>query len=144
MINHPVHISDGYGKKTSTFIPFCSFGSKVNHFGKELNNFQVPFCALFKEKIVEGQVCYEAVINQLKTKVDWKTALQKGLSLVIDTNDEYDVRNLLVKKCTESPEKRPVFDAYKEAEEENNFLMMLQTISEMRRPRRSNVLNDYF
>lgn len=95
-----------------------------------LNNFQVPVCALFKEKIVEGQVCYEADVNQLKNKVDWKSALQKGLSLIIDTNDEYDARNLLVKKFTKSLESRLVFDAYKEAEEENNFLIMLHTISE--------------
>ena len=128
MINHPVHLSDG--KKTSTFIPFCSFGSNVNHFGKMLNNFQVPVCALFKEKVVKGQVCYEADVNQLKNKVDWKSALQKGLSLIIDTNDEYDVRNLLVKKSTKSLESRLVFDAYKEAEEENNLMIMLHTISE--------------
>ena len=57
-------------------------------------------------------------MNQLKNKVDWKSALQKGLSLIIDTNDEYDARNLLVKKSTESLESRLVFDAYKEAEEE--------------------------
>ena len=95
-----------------------------------LNNFQVPVCALFKEKVVKGQVCYEADVNQLKNKVDWKSALQKGLSLIIDTNDEYDVRNLLVKKSTKSLESRLVFDAYKEAEEENNLMIMLHTISE--------------
>ena len=69
-------------------------------------------------------------MNKLKTQIDWKTALQKGLSLIIDTNDEYDVRSLLVKKSSKSLEKRLLFDEFKEDEKESNFFIMLHTISE--------------
>ena len=98
-INHPVHISDK--KAPSTFIPFCSFGGS----GKELGNFQDSVCKVFREKIVNGQVCYEADVNQYKKDiVNWEEALQKGFSFIVDTNDEYDVKNLIREKISENNE----------------------------------------
>ena len=53
LVNHPVHITN---KNTaSVFIPFCSFGDKETS-----GNFQDSSCSLFREKVVDGQLCYEA------------------------------------------------------------------------------------
>ena len=58
----------------------------------------LKLCSLFRKKIFSGQVCYEADLNQFKNKIDWKKALKKGFSFIIDTNDEYDVKNLFQRK----------------------------------------------
>ena len=94
LINHPVHI-DEEGTIPSSFIPFCSFAGQMKLFGETLSNFQVPVCRLFTEKIVNGQVCYEADISRHKKNVThWDEALHGGLNLIIDTNHEYDIKNL--------------------------------------------------
>ena len=63
--------------------------------GRKVEGFQVPVCSAFTGKIVNNQLCYEVDLNRFRDQVDWEEALQSGLSLVIDTNDEYDVRKLL-------------------------------------------------
>ena len=127
LINHPVHINENM--ISSAFIPFCSFGLSMDIFGEELPNFHVPVCRLFREKIVDGQVCYEADLNQFRDRVNWKEALSSGLTLIIDTNDEYDVKNILEKK--ELGEKNVVksIDAFTNEKEDNSFTLMLKTIS---------------
>ena len=72
----------------SSFVPFCFFGGVP--IGKKLVDFQFPVCNLFRKKIVEGQVCYEADVNQHKNDMD---EIQFGF--IIDTNDEYDAHNLI-------------------------------------------------
>ena len=135
LINHPVHISDRH--TISAFIPFCSFGSNVDLIRKKLSHLQVPVCSIFRKKIFSGQVCYEADLNQFKNKIDWKTALKKGLSFIIDTNDEYDVKNLLQRKSPTRLENNLVFNSFKETEDDNKFAVMLKTISEIsQRPER--------
>ena len=132
LINHPVHISNKNG--LSAFIPFCSFGTKLTSelSGKELNNFQGQFCSLFREKTVEGQLCYEADINQFKNKLGpWDKTLQSGLRLIIDTNDEYDVKNILEKKSSKNIENLKSFDPFKNTEDENSFTILLKTISKI-------------
>ena len=62
LINHPVHISDQ--TSLGTFIPFCSLGDHI--IGRQSGHFQEPVCHLFREKIVRGQLCYEADINKYK------------------------------------------------------------------------------
>ena len=127
-INHPVHISDH--NRLSAFIPFCSFGTKLSR--PKLNNFQGQFCSLFREKTVEGQLCYEADINQFKNKLGpWDKTLQSGLRLIIDTNDEYDVKNILEKKSSKNIENLKSFDPFKNTEDENSFTILLKTISKI-------------
>ena len=106
LINHPAHISDR--NTISAFIPFCSFGFNVDLIGEKLSNFQVPVCSLFRKKIFSGQVCYEADLNQFKNKIDWKRALKKGFSFILDTNDEYDVKNLFQRKSRHLGSRLPV------------------------------------
>ena len=119
LINHPVHISDR--NSISAFIPFCSFGLNVDLIGKKLSNFQVPVCSLFRKKIFSGQVCYEADINQFKNKI----------SFIVDTNDEYDVKNLIQRQSSNSLENNLVFNSFKDTEDDNKFAVMLKTISKI-------------
>ena len=129
LINHPVHISDE--NIISAFIPFCSFGSNVDLIRKKLTHFQVPVCSIFRKKVFSGQVCYEADLNQFKNKIDWKTALKKGFSFIIDTNDEYDVKNLFQRKSPRRLENNLELDIFKETEDDHKFAVMLKTISEI-------------
>ena len=62
--------------------------------GRKADGFQDPVCSAFTRKIVNNQLCYEIDLNRFRDQVDWKESLQSGLSLVIDTNEEYDVRKL--------------------------------------------------
>ena len=86
-------------------------------------------CAAFREKIVGGQVCYEAELSRYSREVCWKKALQKGLSLVIDINPEYDVRNLLTRNVKTKIKDPKAFEAYPESEEKSSFSITLGTIS---------------
>ena len=137
-INHPVHTSDE--AKISAFIPFCSFGDDADRVGKRFAGFNFPVCSLFREKIVEGQVCYEADINQFKDKVNWVEALSRGLGLIVDTNAEYDVKNLFVHHgvspgvSPETTEKtKKSFDVFKRSKTEKTFRILLETISNYKR-----------
>ena len=129
MINHPVHISDE--RTISAFIPFCSLGYDAETVGEMFGRFQTPVCNLFKEKMVAGQVCYEADINQFKDRVNWADILTKGFGFLVDTNDEYDVK----KSSRKSPDpettkktKKSV-DIYKHSETSDTFRILLKTIS---------------
>ena len=94
---------------------------------------------------MRGQICYEADINQLKKKVDnWDEALQKGFSFIIDTNDEYDVKNLFERKSPTRLENTFVFNSFLETKDDNKFAVMLKTISEHTRKCRNLQRNDIF
>ena len=81
---------------------------------------------------MKGQICYEADINQFKEKVhDWEEALQNGFSFIIDTNDEYDVKNLIDKKASSSlGNGRPRYrTAYQRSVSDKRVNILLKTIS---------------
>lgn len=81
----------------SAFIPFCFFGDDFSLTGKKIGNFQKSTCSLFREKVIDGEVCYEADLNQFKKNTQFEDSLQRGFGLIIDTNEEYDVKHLLRK-----------------------------------------------
>lgn len=131
LINHPVHISDK--TNSSVFIPFCFFGGFS--LGRESGGFQEPVCDLFKRKVVRGKVCYEADINQFKGKVEnWEEALQKGFSFIVDTNDEFDMKNLMEKNSFISSKADGVryLTVYhsQQSESEKKVNILLKTISD--------------
>ena len=97
-------------------------------FGEKLPNFPVPVCRLFREKVVAGQVCYEADLSQYRNKVNWKEALLKGLTLIIDTNEEFDVKNIMEKINSEKKKTGKSLNV-KNYKKENSFTVMLKTIS---------------
>ena len=79
-------------------IPFCSFNGNMSLVGVK-TNFQEPVCNIFREKIVGEQVCYETDLNQYRERnQNWEDLLQKGFIFIVDTNEEYDVRNLFEKR----------------------------------------------
>ena len=105
-------------------------------FGTKLRHFQVPVCNIFRETVVNGQVCYEVDVNHVKKNaIDWKSALHEGLSLIVDTNDEYDLKNLInIKKREMDPMDSSIkhFSAFRHYENENSFSIRLKTISKWR------------
>ena len=129
LISQPPHISPSSG--LSSFIPFCSFGGFTDSSGVK-NSGDFPVCGLFTERTVKEQVCYEADLNQFKELLDrgdWEDAMQDGLSMVIDTNDEYDVKNILEKQSLVRKDQTEIFPIYKQSKNLNSFRMMLNTIS---------------
>ena len=97
--------------------------------GRKSPRFSVPVCAAFREKIVGSQLCYEAHLSSYGKRMGWKEALQEGLSLVIDTNEEYDVRNLLGRNRKTKIQDTNTFKAYPQSKEESSFSILLGTIS---------------
>ena len=88
--NHPVHIVDMYGKiSPSAFIPFCSFGGNRQIMGKKIQKFHTPVCNSFKEKVFNGQLCYEVDLNVFKKNItNVRMQMKEGLALVLDTNTD--------------------------------------------------------
>ena len=50
--------------------------------------------------------------------------------MIIDTNDEYDVKNLFQRKSSQNLENNFIFNSFKDTEDDNKFVLMLNTISE--------------
>ena len=129
LINHPVHIDDSRASP-SAFIPFCSLGGDLEILGRKSPSFSVPVCAAFREKMVGGQLCYEAQLGSYGSEGGWREALQEGLSLVIDTNQEYDVKNLMTRNRNNKQIDPNTFKAYPQSnEQEKSFSILLGTIS---------------
>ena len=81
---------------------------------------------------MEGQVCYEADINQFKGTVNWVESVNSGFGFIVDTNEEYDVKNFYERLgvLTETTEKRKKsFHVSKRPETEKTFRILLNTIS---------------
>ena len=96
--------------------------------GRKVNGFQDPVCSAFTRKIVNNQLCYEVDLNRFRDQVDWQESLQSGLSLVIDTNDEYDVRKLLTEDGNIKTVKNKL-DPYQKRQLQGKFSILLKTIS---------------
>ena len=96
--------------------------------GRKVDGFQDPVCSAFTRKIVNSQLCYEVDLNRFREQVNWEESLKSGLSLVIDTNDEYDVRKLFTETGNmETVEDK--LDSYDNRQLEGKFSILLKTIS---------------
>ena len=96
--------------------------------GRKAEGFHAPVCSAFTRKIVNNQLCYEVDLNRFRDQVDWKESLQSGLSLVIDTNDEYDVKKLLTEDGNIKTVKDKL-DTYQDRQLQGKFSIFLKTIS---------------
>ena len=96
--------------------------------GRKAEGFQAPVCSAFTRKIINNQLCYEVDLNRFRDQVDWQESLQSGLSLVIDTNDEYDVRKLLTENGNIKTEENKL-DPYQNKQLQGKFSIFLKTIS---------------
>ena len=99
----------------------------MNVTGKNFGNFQVPTCSVFRETVIDGQVCFEADLNQFKMNDNWEHSLQSGFALIVDTNREYDVKHLLREKDVKKEVKKNIFNSLKPSEK--TFHITLRTIS---------------
>ena len=57
--------------------------------GTKIDNFTFPVCKAFKPRLFQGQKCYELDLDDIKYKTGQGKA--KGLSLLVDYNDEKDL-----------------------------------------------------
>ena len=97
--------------------------------GRKADGFQDPVCSAFTGKIVNNQLCYEINLNRFRDQVDWEESLQSGLSLVIDTNDEYDVRKLMTEDGNIKTTEEDMLDSYFNKNLQEKFSILLKTIS---------------
>ena len=81
---------------------------------------------------MSGQVCYEVDVSQHRERsANWGDVLQRGFSFIIDTNDEYDVKNLLEKKPSgrRGDVRYHSHSLYERKEKDNTLSIFLKTIS---------------
>ena len=50
----------------TALIPFCAFSNNFSTMGVKIDQFDVPICNIFKAKVHEDQLCYEADIDNFK------------------------------------------------------------------------------
>ena len=129
ILHHPVHITGEEDKMSSSaFIPFCSFGG-MKALGEQIANFSLPVCRGFKKRILDGKLCYVIDVNRFKEKLKIETLQEVGLSLLVDVNDEFDLRELSAKNI----EKVNTFEDFTEefirVEESEKILTYIETIS---------------
>ena len=100
--NHPVHIVDSAGAiSPSSFIPFCQFGSDMNLSGGKQDNFSLPVCKIFTEKIFGDQLCYQVDLEEIYQQIDLSkrsSALRQGLTFLMDYNTERNSMAEIVKR----------------------------------------------
>ena len=90
--NHPVHfVTNGGELSPSAFIPFCEFGGNMSAMGVKIDQFPVPVCNSFKEKILNDQLCYEIDLNKYSNKDNIKRELDAGFVFLMDYNEERQV-----------------------------------------------------
>ena len=97
--------------------------------GADTKMFPIPVCNSFREKSFNGQLCYEVDINKYKGRVDWQNSLQTGLSFVVDTNEEYNIKKILFDEATKQSFDEDLLNAYAKNEVSRTFTVHLQTIS---------------
>ena len=111
IVNNPVHIIDKSGHLSpSSFIPFCEFGGNPDLMGIKIEQFDFPVCNSFTEKILNGQLCYQVNIDQLKKHKSFtNTDLQIGLTLLLDYNSDRTLKSSNEQSTGESTKKGLVY-----------------------------------
>ena len=91
-INHPVHvISSDNQLSPSAFIPFCDFGGNMSAMGVDINEFDVPVCNSFEEKILNDQLCYEVDLKKFSNPDNIENELKVGFYFLMDYNEDRQV-----------------------------------------------------
>ena len=87
-----MHVLDNSGLlNPSVFIPYCSFGSNMDQMGTKNVNFTFSVCKAFKPRLFQGQKCYELDMDDTKFKYMSGQGKEKGLSFLVDYNEEKDL-----------------------------------------------------
>ena len=100
LTNHPVHILDkNKNLSPSSLIPFCAFGDDMEAMGTKIEGFDIPVCNSFEAKVRNDQLCYEIDLNKyIKDKHDIETKLKEGLVLIMDLNEDRQLKEFWPKK----------------------------------------------
>ena len=77
----------------SAFIPFCGFGEDMEAMGVKIDQFDIPVCNSFKDKLLNDQLCYEVDLNKLFNKTALRKGLKIGLIFILDYNEDRQVSN---------------------------------------------------
>ena len=72
----------------SAFLPFCDFGNNMSLVGNNIEEFDVPVCNCFKEKVLYDQLCYEVDLEKYRDPTDLKNQLRIGLTFILDYNTD--------------------------------------------------------
>ena len=121
--NHPVHILNDEGKfSPSSFIPFCSFGEEF--IGARTQEFETPVCNIFRPRIYLNQLCYETNLQDLKDSQKIGKQLEKGLTLILDYNEERQNYNIM-----EQNESQTMKELYPDNDDVSIFLDTISLLS---------------
>ena len=71
------------------------FGGDMSIMGVKIEQFEYPVCNSFQAKIMSDQLCYEVDLNRYtgNTTEERNKQLSEGLLLLIDANEELQVKN---------------------------------------------------
>ena len=128
-MNNPVHIIGKSGHLSpSAFIPFCEFGGNPELMGSKITEFDFPVCNSFNEKVLNGQLCYQVNIDQLKKYKSFTNEdLRIGLTLLLDYNNDRTLKSSNGQSTSKSTKKGLVYFT-----ETSEALIHIESISIMR------------
>ena len=90
--------------------------------------FDHPTCNSFRETILDGNLCYEIDPSKFENDRNRKKSKNIGLSLLIDNNEEYDTRKIILDG--ESKTNHEDFtEGFVRFEERQKLMIHIQTIS---------------
>ena len=81
-------------------------------------------CNIFKETVLEGQLCYRADVNMFRDMVDRKKMVTEGLVIVLDYNSNRNTRvveDTMEKQAT-------LLGKYDGDKEHNKAMVYIETI----------------
>ena len=97
--------------------------------GKKMDEFEIPVCTSFTEKIHNGRLCYGVDVNKFKLKGTFRSKdLRLGLTLLLDYNSERALRRFEKNKL-ELVAEGSISKRLLDSKEREEALIQLETIS---------------
>ena len=75
----------------SAFIPFCDFGQKMNKVAEKIDEFGIPVCNIFQDKLLNDQLCYEVDLERVSNQDNINNELKLGFIFMMDYNEDRQV-----------------------------------------------------
>ena len=76
---------------SSALIPFCDFGGNMSAMGVKIDQFDVPVCNSFQDKILNDQLCYEVDLHEFSNKDNIVKELKFGFNFIMDYNEDRQI-----------------------------------------------------
>ena len=115
----------------SALIPFCDFGGRTSLVASdELDQFEVPICTCFKEKIFNDRHCYSVDLNEFYHKDNIENELKLGFAFTMDYNEDHQV-------ITNEDDQKTIEDGFGlvrstiEADQDEHAFIYLNTIGKL-------------